>query len=470
MRGAGLQLDLKTIEALAPDQASLSAASKLTKRSNWPRLETNEQLGLIWGECQGSGSNPYRVAFDTGDHGYKCTCPSRKFPCKHILGLMWIGATAPASFDRVDQTPEWVNDWLGRRRKTGQQPAQSAASAEGKSIDEASRPDESAPVEDAAAAERREAAQRKRAEDTRSAVSAALDELDQWIADQLRLGLAGFVDACSERCRRIAARLVDLKATALAGRIDELPARLMALRGQEKPDAAIRELGKLVLLAKAWRATPDDAELKRLVSTSETREQVLGNPDAVQLESDWEVLGEKIETRRDGLVSHATWLLDLKSPAPRFAVLLDFFPASAGRRSGAFAPGDRFKARLVFYPSRTPLRALVAERLGDAAPGAWPAFASNAGDPLAAYATFQDGSPWLSDYPVILPAGAIALDEKDGAWWQAANDPHGIALPVEGSVNQTLLGLDLAATAALWNGARLELLASQSNMGRLDLS
>ncbi|TIW51321.1 MAG: SWIM zinc finger family protein, partial [Mesorhizobium sp.] len=105
-----------------------------------------------------------------------------------------------------------------------------------------------------------------------------------WIADQLRLGLAGFVDASSERCRRIAARLVDLKATALAGRIDELPAKLMALRGEERPDAAIRELGKLVLLAKAWRAAPDDAELKRLVSASETRDQILANPDAVQVE------------------------------------------------------------------------------------------------------------------------------------------------------------------------------------------
>ncbi|TGU42229.1 SWIM zinc finger family protein, partial [bacterium M00.F.Ca.ET.152.01.1.1] len=123
----------------------------------------------------------------------------------------------------------------------------------------------------------------------------------------------------------------------------------------------------------------------------------------------------------------------------RFAVLLDFFPASAGRRSGAFAPGDRFKARLVFYPSRNPLRALVAERLGDASPGSWPDFAADAaGDPLAAYATFQDGAPWLSDCPVILPAGAIALDEKEGAWWQAASDPHGIALPIAGSVNQPL--------------------------------
>ncbi|TGW04611.1 SWIM zinc finger family protein, partial [Mesorhizobium sp. M2D.F.Ca.ET.145.01.1.1] len=93
-----MEFDLKTIEALAPDQASLSAASKLTKRSNWPRLEKNEALTLMWGECQGSGSNPYRVVVDTGDHGYKCTCPSRKFPCKHSLALMWIAATVPTSF------------------------------------------------------------------------------------------------------------------------------------------------------------------------------------------------------------------------------------------------------------------------------------------------------------------------------------------------------------------------------------
>ncbi len=330
---------------------------------------------------------------------------------------------------------------------------------------------ESAPVEDTAAVERREAAQRRRAEETRNAVSAALDELDQWIADQLRLGLAGFVDACGERCRRIAARLVDLKATALAGRIDELPARLMSLRGEERPDAAIRELGKLVLLAKAWRAAPEDAELKRLVSTSETREQVLANADAVQVESDWEVLGEKIETRRDGLVSHATWLLDLNSGTPRFAMLLDFFPASAGRRSGAFVPGDRFKARLVFYPARHPLRALVAERLGDLTPRAWPAFVTGgASDPLSTCSDFRDSSPWLSEGPVILPAGVILLDERGDGWWQAADDQHGIALPVAGTLNQILLGVDLTATAAIWNGARLDLLASQSKMGRLDLS
>jgi hypothetical protein len=70
------------------DQASLSAASRLIKESNWHRLEKNDPLALMGGECQVPGSNPYRVVAETGEHGYKCTCLSftflsRKFPSKH---------------------------------------------------------------------------------------------------------------------------------------------------------------------------------------------------------------------------------------------------------------------------------------------------------------------------------------------------------------------------------------------------
>ena len=77
-------ISLEKIEALAPDQASLVAARKLVKASGWSGL-SSDSAGLIWGECQGSGSSPYRVIVSEADAGYKCTCPSRKFPCKHSL-------------------------------------------------------------------------------------------------------------------------------------------------------------------------------------------------------------------------------------------------------------------------------------------------------------------------------------------------------------------------------------------------
>src|SRR5262245_44798971 len=108
-----MSLSLERIEALAPDQPSLAAARKLLKPSSWPTLAESE--GLVWGECQGSGATPYRVAVNEADAGYKCTCPSREFPCDHALALMWMRADKPASFAPAP-VPEWVKDLLSRRR------------------------------------------------------------------------------------------------------------------------------------------------------------------------------------------------------------------------------------------------------------------------------------------------------------------------------------------------------------------
>src|SRR5580658_10215158 len=108
-----MSLTLQRVEGLAPDQASLAAARKLRKPSCWPTLAGGD--GLVWGECQGSGATPYRVVVSEADVGYKCTCPSRKFPCKHSLALMWMRVEKPTTF--VPATiPDWVKDWLSRRR------------------------------------------------------------------------------------------------------------------------------------------------------------------------------------------------------------------------------------------------------------------------------------------------------------------------------------------------------------------
>ena len=110
-----MALTRSAIEAMAPDQSALAAASALLKLAKWPVRARSR--GLIWGECQGSGANPYRVVADTDEHGSKCTCPSRKFPCKHALALMWLFVDDGAAFQDAP-IPTWVNDWMGRRRKS----------------------------------------------------------------------------------------------------------------------------------------------------------------------------------------------------------------------------------------------------------------------------------------------------------------------------------------------------------------
>ncbi len=100
---------------MAPDQAALVAAGRLRKPSLWP--VRGRSAGAVWGECQGSGAAPYRLCVALSDLAHRCSCPSRKLPCKHVLALLWQFAEAPAEFDHGD-APEWAAEWL-RRRKPG---------------------------------------------------------------------------------------------------------------------------------------------------------------------------------------------------------------------------------------------------------------------------------------------------------------------------------------------------------------
>jgi hypothetical protein len=454
-------LTRKAIEAMAPDQSALTAASALLKPAKW---HSRARAGaLIWGECQGSSANPYRVVADTDDPGSKCTCPSRKFPCKHALALMWMFVEDDAAFADA-AVPDWVNDWLGRRRK-GTAPA-AATSGATKSLATARRA-QVGPVLDPVAEAGRKAAVAKRAQDTRRSVRAATEDLDVWIADQLRTGLPGFLGDVVARCRRIASRLVDAKAGALASRIDEMRSRLLALPALERIDAAIAELGRLVVLTRAWRAAPDDPELHREVISAEARDEVLANPDAKRVAAIWEVLGERIATRRDGLVSQATWLMNVAltnlTPEPqRFALLLDYFPASAGRRSSAFVPGHRFAGELAFYPARLPLRAVIVSRddLPDT-PDAWP---PAPGDAFAQHAALALNAPWQAEFPLLLPEGRISTDPRGRAWWQSA---LGDAAPLRDPPPPLALGATIETAVGTWDGMRLSLLAARSNWGRL---
>src|SRR5262249_14228874 len=148
------------------------------------------------------------------------------------------------------------------------------------------------------------------------------------------------------------------------------------------------------------------------------RDAVLANPQTLRVKARWEVLAEHVQTRRDGLVSQTTWLLNLDESGPRFAMLLDFFPATAGRRGSGFTPGERFQGELAFYPSQQPLRALLVARADavDATTPEWPVPEAPLADALTEPLLAE---PWTIDIPVLLPPGRIALDDAGHPWWRS---------------------------------------------------
>ncbi|MCU0321926.1 MAG: SWIM zinc finger family protein, partial [Chitinophagaceae bacterium] len=127
-----MQLTEDQIFALAPDEASKKAGKDLSTPTKWVSKGINEQA--IWGECQGSGSKPYQTQVDIGTLTFKCSCPSRKFPCKHGLGLLLFHAKNNSSF--TDTTPpQWVADWLAKRTER----AEKKAEQKDKPVDEAAQ-------------------------------------------------------------------------------------------------------------------------------------------------------------------------------------------------------------------------------------------------------------------------------------------------------------------------------------------
>src|SRR5437868_12831162 len=111
------------ILSLAPDASSAKSGRDLAVPRQWSSLGRTDQAA--WGECQGSGAKPYQTRIDLGEPAFSCTCPSRKFPCKHSLGLFLLLVQQPAGF-KDGPPPGWVADWLTAREAKAEKKAKKA--------------------------------------------------------------------------------------------------------------------------------------------------------------------------------------------------------------------------------------------------------------------------------------------------------------------------------------------------------
>src|SRR3954447_1703206 len=102
------------VVALAPDDRSVAAARKLARPGPWS--DTGSTDTLVWGKCQGSGSTPYQVSVDLTGPAARCTCPSRKFPCKHGLALLLLWVAGDGTVSDAAEPADFAGEWADGRR------------------------------------------------------------------------------------------------------------------------------------------------------------------------------------------------------------------------------------------------------------------------------------------------------------------------------------------------------------------
>lgn len=417
--------------ALAPDASSAAAGKKLSLPKHWKELGQSSEA--LWGACQGSGKDPYQVRVDLATLTITCSCPSRKLPCKHGLGLLLIAVNTPAML-AIQEPPEWVATWLAKRAATRKQ-------KEDKQTVKAA--DASPSV-----------AQFKTAEKRQVQMMRGLDQLDLWLHDLIRNGLASVEAKPLSFWQAQKAQMVDAQMEGIGNRILRMAA--IPHSSPNWPEKLLTELGKLTLLTHAFRRTEElDAalqmDIRQLVGKPIKQEEVSAHGQTIR--DEWLILGQQVSVD-DKVREQWTWMLGVRTGRP---VLILQFAFGQQPFSEVFAPGTRQEADLTFWPSASPLRARLEKRRGEMLPlnERLPGM-ETIEEFLVQIANSLARLPWQERFLCTLRnVTPVCVDE--GAHWYV-RDTTGAILPLIKGEHWQLLALSgghAVDLAGVWNGEAL---------------
>lgn len=415
--------------ALAPDASAAAAARGVADASKWASAGVNEDAA--WGEAKGSGKLPYQTAVDLKNLAYKCSCPSRKLPCKHALGLLLRHANNGVS---PAEPPGWVQEWLEKRAERSTKQAERA---------------EATPDSEAAA---------KRAEKRWSNILTGLDECESFLSDVVSQGLLSAQSARS--WDQMAARMVDAQAPGVASRLKRIGAAIGV--GDRWGHAVTGQIGSLSLLMEAARRVEALEEgLKADVLTTLGIPTKKENLTGEKVADVWDVLGQIVEVE-DRISTCRSWLKARSSG--RWAMHLSFSVAGQPYDFRPL-PESALAARVQYYPSAWPLRVHVDDQ--EIVPFQ-PTGGGQMSECLELACQAWERNPWADLVPVHLGRASLA---RDGQSWYVV-DEDGVSVRLQGAVPFDLLAMTGNAPCNLhgeWNGTSLRLLSAWGAWGYLAL-
>ncbi len=419
------------VDSLAPDAKSIKAAQKLLSIRRWPLVGAND--AAIWGQCQGSGSKPYSTRVDLANMAFKCSCPSRKFPCKHGLALLYLYAQQPSAFTETT-APEWVTEWLAARSERQKKKTTVAKTK---------------PVDTVAQAKRIDAREAK--------ISAGLTELERWLHDLMRAGLADLSRQPQTLYADMAARLMDAQAPGLAKQVHALAA--LRPTAADWASQLLQQLGDLQLLIAAYRRQDQlpplvKADVRRAIGWPEATQALQAAPGVTDT---WLVLALQVTTD-DRLRTRKAWLWGQQTG--RVAMFLEQAFGTLGVFQTQLGAGQKWQGELAFYPSQYPQRAIIKSKsapqpITPADLLTLPCY-SDFNEMLNGYSQALAANCWVPSLPVVVQGLTPVF--TDGGF--NLRDAHNNIVPIAPSFEQSwsLMAVSGGAPIRLiaeWTGAHL---------------
>lgn len=397
-----LNLTEEQILQLAPDASSVKAAKGLATLNKWVLRECSEHA--IWGHCQGSGKNPYQTVIDLNNIAFKCSCPSRKFPCKHGIGLLLLYVRQPDQFKQTNE-PDWVNTWLAKRSENA---AKKELKAKNKS-----------PTD--------EAAQAKRQEKRHQKVLAGISDLEVWMKDLVRNGFLNVPERAYTLFDSMARRMVDAQAPGLAARLKAM--QEIDFSTNEWKSDLTESMSRLYLLMQSYRNIDSLSEewkheIRTQIGYSQSKDTVLaGEP----VTDSWLVLHKQSRKISD-INTEIYWLYGKRSRL--FAKCLNF--AAAGVfPSESWVPGSVYKGALCFYSGTGTCRRALFREYKLEEDGFVPECSKDLKQAAAAYRMAISINPFSEDIPLLVNAVTAARNGKSCTLLDNAGNAVQVKMPEE---------------------------------------
>lgn len=328
-----MQWTEEKVLGLSPNDGTSRRGKTMASSSKWQQLATDYKT--IWGLCIGSGQNPYKVQADLQTARFACSCPVRALPCKHILGMLLLYAKSSANFKYLPP-PDWL--------KVAPVVAPSNTITT------------TAPSKTAVELEKAALAKENRWQKRLLLMESGLAELQLWLEDIIRQGVANLPLQQASFWDTVAAKMVDAKLPRVSSFLKETSQLILTTEDWLEP--VIARLGELQLWIDAFNnrdKLPNELqeELYNALGRNLKKADVLQNNPKIK--DKWLVLAVLEEVDVEGRNYRKVWLMGLQKQ--QFALLLDFSFGNVGYEQQYFT-GTIIQSNLVYYSTLSPQRAI----------------------------------------------------------------------------------------------------------------
>jgi hypothetical protein len=234
-------------------------------------------------------------------------------------------------------------------------------------------------------------------------IQSGMAEMDIWLRDIMRSGLIMLPERPRQFWENAAERMVDAQAPGMAlvlhqlrdldyGSNDAWQGRALDLLTQLW--MAVRGFAQFDALSEATQA-----DLRTLIGWGATPKEVQADPEVLTVRDRWLVIARRTQ-QQDDITAQRDWLYGCDTGT--FALILNFAYKNIPIESPVI-PGYTQEAELAFFPSATPMRAVIRE--AGVADKALPPLPAPLPDWAAAQNAIADdtiANPWVDQIPLFI--------------------------------------------------------------------